>query len=67
MGRLIPAGTGLEYYRTCGSRRTASRAVAAKQRRREPPPPPPPSARSAERGEGAPQRASRVQGVPDDP
>ncbi len=33
MGRLIPAGTGFEYYRTCGSRRTSRRRRRRRPRR----------------------------------
>jgi hypothetical protein len=58
MGRLIPAGTGFEYYRHVHIPPD------------EPPPPPPlVLARGAERGGGTPraQRASRGAGDPDDP
>ena len=40
MGRLIPAGTGFEWYRHVRIPADACLAVAAKRRRRKPPPPP---------------------------
>jgi DNA-directed RNA polymerase subunit beta' len=43
MGRLIPAGTGFEYYRHVRIPADSLPAGAAQQRRWEPPPPPPPT------------------------